>query len=78
VIEICREHSIPVEERNLSLTEFYNADEVFACGTMGELTPVVEIDGRKIRNRSERKITEEIHQHFQKLIPKYSERIPVG
>ncbi|HZB13607.1 MAG TPA: aminotransferase class IV [Chryseolinea sp.] len=78
VIEICREHSIPVEERNLSLTEFYNADEVFACGTMGELTPVVEIDGRKIRNRTEKKITNELHQHFQNLIPKYSEKIPQG
>jgi branched-chain amino acid aminotransferase len=78
VIEICQEHSIPVEERNLSLTEFYNADEVFACGTMGELTPVVEIDGRKIRNRTENKITNELHQHFQNLIPKYSEKIPQG
>ncbi|HYI78132.1 MAG TPA: aminotransferase class IV [Chryseolinea sp.] len=78
VIEICREHSIPVEERNLSLTEFYNADEVFACGTMGELTPVVEIDGRKIRNRTEKKITNELHQNFQNVIPKYSEKIPQG
>ncbi|HEX6227811.1 MAG TPA: aminotransferase class IV [Chryseolinea sp.] len=77
VIEICEEHSIPVQERNLSLTEFYNADEVFACGTMGELTPVFEIDGRKIRNRSEKKITGEIHHHFQALIPRYSEKIPV-
>ncbi len=76
VIEICEEFSIPIQERNLSLTEFYNADEVFACGTMGELTPVVEIDGRSIRNRSGKKITSEIHQHFQKLIPKYSEKIP--
>jgi len=75
VIEICKEISIDVEEQNLSLTEFYNADEVFACGTMGELTPVVEIDGRKITNRFGQKTTEKIHQHFQTLIPKYSEKI---
>jgi len=75
VIEICKELSITIEERNLSLTEFYNADEVFACGTMGELTPVVEIDGRKISNRFGKRTTEKIHQHFQTLIPKYSERI---
>jgi len=78
VIEICEEFSMPMQERNLSLTEFYNADEVFACGTMGELTPVVEMDGRLIRNRSGKKITSEIHQHFQTLIPKYSEKIPQG
>jgi branched-chain amino acid aminotransferase len=77
VLEICEELSIPVGERNLSLTEFYNADEVFACGTMGELTPVTEIDGRKISNRSGKKVMDEIHQHFQKLISKYSEKIPL-
>jgi branched-chain amino acid aminotransferase len=75
VIEICKDKAIAIEERNLSLTEFYNADEVFACGTMGELTPVVEMDGRKIFNRSGRKVTNEIHRYFQELIPKYSEAI---
>ena len=31
-----------------SLVEFMTADEVFTTGTMGELTPVYEIDGRTI------------------------------
>jgi branched-subunit amino acid aminotransferase/4-amino-4-deoxychorismate lyase len=39
-----------VEEKRISLTEFYVADEVFTTGTMGELTPVVSIDGRIIGN----------------------------
>lgn len=77
VLEICEEHNIPVKECNLSLTEFYIADEVFACGTMGELTPVHEIDGRKITNRSNGSVRERIHQHFQELIPLYSEKIPL-
>ena len=38
----------PVVERRLSLAEFHAADEVFTTGTMGELTPVVQIDGRRI------------------------------
>jgi protein-lysine N-methyltransferase EEF2KMT len=37
-----------VVERRISLAEFHAADEVFTTGTMGELTPVNEIDGRKI------------------------------
>jgi len=73
VIEICQTENIPVGERNLSLTEFYNADEVFASGTMGELTPITEIDGRKIINRTGKKVVEEIQQHLQALIPKLSE-----
>jgi len=48
IINICRENSIPVAERNISLTELYTATEVFTSGTMGELTPVLEADGRQI------------------------------
>jgi len=50
VIELAQKHKLPCYEKDLSLVEFYNADEVFATGTMGELTPVMEIDGREIRN----------------------------
>ena len=73
VIDICQTNNIPVEERNLSLTEFYNADEVFATGTMGELTPVNEIDGRKIINRKSTTLLKSIQNHFHALIPKLSE-----
>ena len=48
VLEICSRHGIPATERNLSLTELYTADEAFTTGTMGELTPVLEADGRVI------------------------------
>lgn len=76
VLELCKIHSIPAEERNLSLTEFYAADEVFATGTMGELTPVLEIDGRKIMNRSGIKRLADLQKHFRASIPKYSEKLP--
>ena len=39
---------IACEERRVSLMELHTAEEVFLTGTMGELTPVVEIDSRKI------------------------------
>jgi branched-chain amino acid aminotransferase len=48
VLEICREQKIPHEVRDLSLTEFYRANEVFCTGTMGELAAVTKIDGRPI------------------------------
>jgi len=46
VIRLARAAGIPVSEKNLSLTEVYTADEMFTTGTMGELTPVLEVDGR--------------------------------
>lgn len=52
VIRLAREQGLPVVEKNLSLTEVYSADEVFTTGTMGELTPVLEVDGRKIGDRA--------------------------
>jgi branched-chain amino acid aminotransferase len=76
VLELCQTHQIPHEERNLSLTEFYTADEVFATGTMGELTPVHEIDGRKIINRSGNQVLRKLQQHFHDLIPLYCEKLP--
>lgn len=48
VIGLCREHGIPVFERNFSLVEAYGAEEAFITGTFGAQTPVVEIDGRAI------------------------------
>ncbi len=48
ILDICRRHDIAAEERNLSLTELYTANEVFTSGTMGELTPILEADGRQI------------------------------
>lgn len=76
VIELCKANNIPIEERNLSLTEFYTADEVFGTGTMGELTPVTEIDGRKIINRSGKSVLTELSEKFKTLIPRYSEKLP--
>ncbi len=48
VLEICRAEWIDFEERDLTTTELYRADEVFTSGTMGELAGVVRIDGRRI------------------------------
>jgi branched-chain amino acid aminotransferase len=48
VLELCRAHGIAADVRDVSLAEFYRADEVFCTGTMGELVPVRSIDGRTI------------------------------
>lgn len=48
VIEMCQKNNIEISEADITLSQFYNADGVIATGTMGELTPIVEIDGRTI------------------------------
>ncbi|MGB0525109.1 MAG: aminotransferase class IV [Flammeovirgaceae bacterium] len=75
VIELAESLGFAVQEKNLSLTEFYTADQVFATGTMGELTPVVEIDGREIKNLAADTVLEQIQRSFRDIIPKYCEAI---
>lgn len=67
VLDICAANSIPTAERNLSLTELYAADEVFTSGTMGELTPILEADGRRIAGGEPGEITrrlQRLHREF--------------
>lgn len=69
VMAMCRRMDIPIVEADLSLSQFYNADGVFATGTMGELTPVVEIDGREIAKDDmlQHRIIKEYAQEVRKL-----------
>jgi branched-chain amino acid aminotransferase len=48
VLDICRTEKIPLEVRDIPLTELYRADEAFCTGTMGELAGVTKADGRTI------------------------------
>jgi branched-chain amino acid aminotransferase len=66
VLEICTAAGIECEVRDISLAEFYRADEVFCTGTMGEIVPVVEIDGRPIGGGSY-ELIDTLNEHFQRL-----------
>lgn len=60
VIQIANDNGIPVIERSISRTELYIADEVFFCGTGAQISPVVEIDHKKIGNGEVGPITKKI------------------
>jgi branched-chain amino acid aminotransferase len=48
VIELYRQSGGIVREHDFTLAEVYSADEAFATGTLGGVTPVVRVDGRII------------------------------
>ncbi len=52
IINLCHQNNLLVVEKNISLAELYNADFVFCTGTMGELTAIVELDGRIIKKEN--------------------------
>ena len=68
VILICNKNKIPVFEKNFSLVDVYAADESFITGTLGSITPVNEIDGRKIEDKSNHKITAKLQSLYLQLI----------
>ena len=76
VIQVARDLGIEVVERNISLTEFYNADEAFATGTMGELTPVVEADGRTIPSLEKANLLPRIREAYHTLRPSLCRKLP--
>jgi branched-chain amino acid aminotransferase len=67
VLELCAAHDIPAAETDLSLVEVYTADEVFVTGTMGELVPVLEVDGRMIGGGTPGPMTRRLTELFRGL-----------
>lgn len=67
VIDLVKQEGIYLEERQISLSEFHTADEVWTTGTMGELTPVVTIDGRTIGEGNVGPITCRLQQAYKKM-----------
>ena len=70
-IELLKENNIEIEERDLTLVEFINADLVFATGTNGEITPVTEMEGREIR--CDQDFLENIKNPFEAKLPSLCE-----
>jgi branched-chain amino acid aminotransferase len=48
VIQLCERHGIPLRLGDFTLDEVYAAEEAFVTGTFGGLTPVREVDGRRL------------------------------
>ncbi|WP_294339977.1 aminotransferase class IV [uncultured Clostridium sp.] len=67
MIQIAKEMGMEVQVRNVSVSEYYNADEVFICGTVGEVVPVKRIDGKKIGTQIPGPITEKFSQEYKKM-----------
>ena len=76
ILRICQQQGIIAAERNLSLSEFYTADEVFTTGTMGELTPILEADGRVIGEGALGPMTKRLQQLHREFAFEHGEPLP--
>ncbi|MEM2587977.1 MAG: aminotransferase class IV, partial [Candidatus Bathyarchaeia archaeon] len=66
-----------VIERNITVTELYNADEAFLTGTGAEIMPIREVNGRRIGDGRMGPITERILEEFMKVVRDSNEGISI-
>ncbi|CAI8603420.1 unnamed protein product [Vicia faba] len=67
VMDLVVKEQFILEERRISLSEVHCADEVWTTGTMGELSPVVKVDGRTIGDGKVGPVTKKLQASFKKL-----------
>ena len=68
VLTLAREEGIPVAEEMLTRDQAYLADEAFFTGTAAEVTPIREIDNRKIGNGGVGEITKRLQARFFEVV----------
>lgn len=65
LIQLLRERmELPVIERQVDRTELYMADEVFACGSGWEVTPVATVDRIPLAVRAPGPVTRELRELY--------------
>ena len=77
ILRIAQDQGVTVTEKSFSRDFLYCADEVFLCGTAAEITPVREVDNRKIGAGEMGPITRKLQQTFFRAVrglePRYAE-----
>lgn len=64
IITIAKDSKIDIKEEKFTRDEIYIADEAFFTGTAAEVTPIRELDGRKIGEGRAGKITRKLQSVF--------------
>ncbi|MBC2168309.1 D-amino-acid transaminase [Listeria booriae] len=64
ILKVARDIGVPVAETGFTLTDLAMADEVFISSTTIEVTPIIEIDGKQVRDGKRGPITKKIHDAF--------------
>ena len=68
VLTVARDKGYAVQEERFTRDELYTADEAFFTGTAAELTPIREVDNRKVGERCPGPATQDLQQTFFDII----------
>src|SRR5207247_11141397 len=67
-LQYARERNVSVIEERFTRDAMYVADEVFLTGTAAEITPVREIDGRRIGTGTPGPVTKDLQKTFFEIV----------
>ncbi len=68
ILRLCGELGIAAREGQMTVYDFYTADEVFECGTMAEVRPLLSINGRTIADGKAGPVGARIHKALRKMM----------
>jgi len=68
IVQLAGEAGLEVREKRITRDEVYLADEAFFTGTAAEVTPIREVDDRKIGNGGRGPITEQLQTSYFDLV----------
>lgn len=67
VLTLCKKLGITYTERDIKLSELNGFDEILLLSTTAEVTPVIELDGKIINNRTPGPVCRLLQDEYQKL-----------
>lgn len=76
IVKILKMRNIPVEFGAFGRDELYLADEIFMCGTAAEVTPVREVDDRRIGTGVRGEITQLVQSTFFDIVKGSDDSFP--
>ena len=68
ILKLSEDLEIEAYEKNITLNEVKNADELFFCGTMMEIAPIISINNKKIGDGKVGVVTKKIRKKFYEAV----------
>ena len=64
IIRLCKEKNLTIHEKNFTVSEVYEANEVFVTGTFAGVIPVISVDGRIIGDGMRGQMTKALQEWY--------------
>jgi D-alanine transaminase len=65
ILEVAREQKVPVKEVAFTKDEMFKLDELFVSGTTTDVTPIVEVDGKRIGSGKPGPVSKQLYAGLQ-------------